>query len=91
MRSIVICYTRSVVGVSMCLSLYLSVCLLVTTVSPTKRLNRSCCRCGYGLRWAQETMCYMGSEFPQGKRQFWGHLWPAVKYRAYLTLAKVIR
>jgi len=36
-----------------------SVCLLVatvSTVSPTKRMNRSRCRLEYGLGWAQGTM-----------------------------------
>jgi len=35
----------------------LCVCLLDTTVSPTKRLNRSRCSVGYGLGLAQETIC----------------------------------
>jgi len=29
------------------------VCRSVTVVSPAKRLNRSRCRLGFGLRWAQ--------------------------------------
>ena len=75
------CYRlNSVVG--------LSVCLSVTLVSPAKRLNRSRCRLGCGLRWAQGTIYYMGSTSSQGKGQFLGekgrHI---VKYRDLLASA----
>ena len=38
-----------------------------------KRLNRSRCRFGCGLRWAQGTMYYMGVKIPHEKEHFfWG-------------------
>jgi len=58
------CYRQSnMVG----LSLY----LLVTFVSPAKRLNWSRCRLGTWLGWAQGTMYFQN---PQGEKQrFWDY------------------
>jgi len=45
------------------------------------RLNRSRCRFGCGLAWAQSIMCYMGGPDPRGKGHFWWIGAPVVKYR----------
>ena len=44
----------------------------VMIVNPAKRLNRSKCRSGCGLRWVQGTMYEMGSTFLHVKGHFWG-------------------
>lgn len=57
------------------LLLQMSVCLLVTAVSPTKNwMNRSRCHVGCGLMLFQGTMYYTWAEIPQGKKLFLGHL-----------------
>jgi len=47
------------------------------------RLNRSRCRLGRGLAWAQGIMCYMGVQSPHGKEQFWWLGTPIVNYTCH--------
>jgi len=54
-----------------------SVCLSVTTTTLQKRLNRSRCRLGHGLGWAQRTTYYMGCSSRTWKGNFEGERGPA--------------
>jgi len=51
--------------------------VIVTVVSPAKRLNRSRCRLGYELRWAKEACIRWGPDpYAQGKFFYGkGHAW----------------
>jgi len=65
-----------------------SVCLLVTTVNPTKTarpIELCCLECRLG--WAQENVYYVGTSISHGKASFWmgaysGLLWGNREYPA---------
>jgi len=52
------------------------------------RLNRSRCRLGCGLSWAESITCYMGGPAPPWEGAIWWIRAPIVKYRHFRRLCK---
>ena len=80
------CYRCSVV----CVCVYLSVCVLVTTMSPAKTDEPIEMPVESVDSGGTKKACIMRGLDPKGKGQFWGYIsCPIVKYREYLPEPKL--
>jgi len=73
-------------GLCVCLRMY--VCLSVCWSQPwalQKRMNRSRCRLGYGVRWDKKPCIRWGPRYPPGKETIFGASPGPLIYREYLA------